>query len=222
MSGKLTEPRSQMAFLLERHRIDLLLDVGANVGQYAAAMRKAGYQGGIVSFEPQTAAHASLVKAAADDASWTVAPRCALGDSEGEISINISAESDMSSALAFTPETELYFASDRFIGHETAPAHRLDRLWAGVVPEGARVFLKSDTQGFDLNVLRGAGERLDRIIGIQIETSLHPIYEGQPDYRTVLDFLLPKGFAVMQVIPGYFSRHHGRMLEMDLVLFRPD
>lgn len=222
MSGKLTEPRSQTAFLLQRHGIDLLLDVGANVGQYATAIRTAGYAGDIVSFEPQSAAYARLVEAATEDPAWTVAPRCALGDSEGEITINISAESDMSSALAFTPETEHHFASDRYVGHETAPAHRLENLWSEVVGESACVFLKSDTQGFDLNVLQGAGERLEQIVGIQIETSLHPIYQGQPDYRTVLEFLLPKGFAVMQVIPGYFSRHHGRMLEMDLVLFRPE
>lgn len=221
MSGRLADPRAQTAFLLARHRIDLVLDVGANVGQYARGLRAAGYAGRIVSFEPQSAAHAALAEAAAGDPGWTVAPRMAVGDADGEITINLSAASDMSSALPFTAETERHFASDRFVGSETAPLRRLDALWPELVGPGARVFLKSDTQGYDLAVLRGAGARLDAIAGIQVEASLHPVYQGQPDYRAVLDLLLPAGFALMQVVPGYFSRHHGRMLECDFVLFRP-
>ena len=221
MSGRLTDPRAQTAFLLARHGIDLVLDVGANVGQYARGLRAAGYGGRIIWFEPQSAAHAALTEAAAGDAGWTVAPRMALGDADGEITINVSAASDMSSALAFTAETERHFTSDRFVGSERAPLRRLDGVWADHVRGAERVFLKSDTQGFDLAVLRGAGDRLAAITGVQVEASLHPIYQGQPDYRAVLDLLLPAGFALMQVIPGYFSRHHGRMLECDFVLFRP-
>jgi FkbM family methyltransferase len=220
VSAKVTDPRAQTAFLLARHRIELVLDVGANVGQYARGLRAAGYGGRILSFEPQSAAHAALTTAAAADPAWLVAPRMALGDAEGEVTINLSGASDMSSALAFTAETERHFASDRFVGSETAPLRRLDGLWPELVRPGERVFLKSDTQGFDLAVLRGASGALASILGVQVEASLHPIYQGQPDYRAVLDFLLPAGFALMQVIPGYFSRHHGRMLECDLVLFR--
>jgi len=221
VTARLSDPREQTAFLLARHRIDLVLDVGANVGQYAQGLRRAGYGGRILSFEPQTAAHAALSAAAAADPGWSIATRCAIGDADGAITINISESSDMSSALSFTPETERHFASDRFVATETAPLRRLDSLWPELVRAGTRVFLKSDTQGFDLNVLRGAEGHLDQVAGIQVEASLHPIYRGQPDYRAILDYLLPRGFALMQVIPGYFSRHHGRMLESDFVFFRP-
>lgn len=221
MSARLTDPRAQTAFLLARNRIDLLLDVGANIGQYARGIRAAGYAEAIVSFEPQSEAHTDLSAAAVGDRLWTVAPRCAIGDEDGEIDIHISAATDMSSPLAFTPETERHFASDRFVANESAPLHRLDSVWAETVHADARVFLKSDTQGFDLNVLHGASDHLDRVLGVQVEASLHPIYQGQPDYRAILDYLLPFGFELMQVIPGYFSRHHGRMLEADFVFFRP-
>ncbi|MEZ5669042.1 MAG: FkbM family methyltransferase [Alphaproteobacteria bacterium] len=202
MSQRLAEPRAQTAFLLARHRIDLVLDVGANVGQYALGLRGAGYGGRIVSFEPQAAAHAALRQAAGADPLWQVAPRCAVGAEAGTIALNISAASDMSSALPFTAESAQHFESDRFVATETVPLFRLDALWSELVPAGARVFLKSDTQGFDLAVLTGAGDRLAETAGIQVEASLHPVYQGQPGYRAVLDFLEPRGFALMQVIPG--------------------
>ena len=221
MSARLTDPHHQTAFLLARHGVDLVLDVGANIGQYARSLRAAGYQGRIISFEPQRAAHTQLAEGAAGDAHWTVAPRCAIGSENGEITINISASSDMSSARLFTEETQRHFASDRFVANETVQSYTLDRLWADYVPTGARVFLKSDTQGFEMEVLSGASDHLIEICGVQVEASLHPIYQGQPDFRMILDWLTRRGFAPMQVIPGYFSRHHGRMLEIDLVLFRP-
>lgn len=223
MTGaRLADSRAQTAFLLDHHGIDLVLDVGANAGQYATALRAAGYVGRIVSFEPLEAAHGALRLAAAADPLWTAAPRMAIGDSDGEVDINVSASSDMSSAFAFTEETERHFESDRFVRRERVPLRRLDGLWDELVPAGARVFLKSDAQGYDLKVIQGASGHINRITGIQTEASLHPIYQGQPDWNTILAFLRPLGFAVMQVIPGYFSRHHGRMLELDLVLFRPE
>ena len=53
------------ARLLASERIDLLLDVGANEGQYALRMRRAGFQGRIVSFEPLSDAFAALERRAA-------------------------------------------------------------------------------------------------------------------------------------------------------------
>ncbi len=213
-------PKGQTAFLLDRFGVTLVVDVGANRGQYARGLRDHGYGGRIVSLEPLSEAHAALEAAAAGDPAWTVAPRAAVGASAGTATINVSASSDMSSALAFTAETERHFASDRFVAAETVPQTTVDAVLAEHARPGDRVFLKSDTQGFELEVLKGAAASLPTITGLQLEVSLHPIYQGQPGFADVLAAVAVHGFAIHQVIPGYFSRHHGRMLEMDAVLFR--
>src|SRR5581483_618078 len=62
----LGQPAAQATLrsLLARHRIDLVFDVGANRGQFAQALRRLGYRGEIVSFEP-LAAHGEALRAAA-------------------------------------------------------------------------------------------------------------------------------------------------------------
>jgi hypothetical protein len=49
---------------------------------------------------------------------------------------------------------------------------------------------------------------------------MQPIYDGQPDHLPLLNRLAEKGFRPHLVIPGYWSRHYGRMLEYDAVFFR--
>src|SRR5580704_2367040 len=70
--------------LFSQFEIDLVLDIGANCGQFAQQCRANGYRGEIISFEPASSAHASLVLAAAADPLWTVADRVALGATNGE------------------------------------------------------------------------------------------------------------------------------------------
>lgn len=210
----------QLTGLLGRHGIDLVFDIGANVGQYARALRTNGYGGRIISFEPVSATHAALCAQAAGDPLWEIAPRTAIGASQGEIEINISAESDMSSALPLTPEAHERFASTRMTGTETAPLDTLANALAARAGGGETVFVKIDTQGFEAAVLDGLAGAWERVTGLQLELSIQPIYDGQPDHLGLLQRLEAQGLRPHLVIPGYFSRHYGRMLEYDVVCFR--
>lgn len=206
--------------MLERHQITLVFDVGANIGQYADALRNNGYGGRIVSFEPLSAAHAELAANADLDPDWQVAPRTAVGATVGETTLNISPESDMSSLLPLTADAAEKFASVRPTGSEPVPVTTL----AAEIPRYAHahdaIFVKSDTQGYEALVLDGLAGAVDRVAGLQLELSLVPIYQGQPDYLTVLNRVGELGFTPHLVIPGYFSRQHGQMIEFDVVCFR--
>jgi hypothetical protein len=59
--------------MLNHARVDLLLDVGANVGQYAMRRIETGYSGRIVSFEPLSGPRAALEKEAAGHPNWSIA-----------------------------------------------------------------------------------------------------------------------------------------------------
>ena len=211
-----------LAALLAHHRIGLVLDVGANTGQYAKRLRRAGYAGRIVSFEPQSTAHAVLARAAGDDPLWTAAPRLAVGDSDQPLVLNLSAESDMSSVLAMTDEMAALLDSAAYTGTETVPQARLDALFADLAGPRDRVLLKSDTQGYDRRVLDGASAVLDRIQAIQLELAIVPVYEGEPGYLEMIGHLDALGFAPALFIPGYFNRRTARLIAMDGVFVRRD
>ncbi len=87
----------QITQLIELHAAGTVIDVCANVGQYEQRLRAAGLDLPIVSIEPGMEAHAELVKVAANDPTWTVAPRMAISDARSTAPLNVNKRSDMSS-----------------------------------------------------------------------------------------------------------------------------
>jgi FkbM family methyltransferase len=208
------------AKLLRSEAIDLVLDVGANAGQYAQRLRRAGYKHRIISFEPLAAAFGELEQAAARDPLWE-GRRLALGDSDGSAEIHVAANS-WSSSLLEMGERHLASAPDSaYTGTETVPVARLDSVWDELVRESERVFLKLDVQGFEMYVLRGAEDHLGRVAGVQAELALTPLYEGDTPWREVIDHLERRGFELAGLEPGFEDPDTGRMLQADGILIRP-
>jgi FkbM family methyltransferase len=211
---------AQLAAVLERFRISCVLDVGANVGQYAAMLRAQGFGGRIVSFEPLAAAHAALAKRAAADPGWQVAPPMAIGDRDGEVSIELSAESDMSSILPQSAILRQISPSSAVLRRERVTMARLEQAAKPYLALDDRTFLKIDTQGFEPQVLTGAGSLLEQLWGVQLEMSLVACYEGEVGFRAMIDRMAQAGFEPYLFIPGYFERKLGRQLQLDGVFMR--
>ena len=214
---------AQLVAVLEHFGITCVLDVGANAGQYGATLRAWGYRGRIVSFEPLAGAHARLEQRAAADPAWRVAPRMALGAQDGEATVQVSAESDMSSILPQTDLLRRVSPSSRVIGRETTPIRRLDGLAKDYLEPGEPTFLKIDTQGYEAEVLAGARSLVPQLQGIQLEMALVPCYQGERDFRQTFDDLEAAGFSPYLFFPGYFERKLARQLQIDGVFMRaPD
>ena len=220
-SGPVSRSTQHLKRVLDRHGIGMVLDVGANAGQYGRRLRRSGYIGRIVSFEPLTLAHTSLAAAAADDPMWEVAPRMALGDQDGTVTLNISAESDMSSTLDFTEEMRGLLDDSSYVGTEQAAIARLDTVFDRFTAPNARVLLKVDTQGTERQVVDGAGDMLNRITLLQLEMSIVPVYQGEPTYLETIAWLADRGFQPVLFIPGYFNRRTARLIAMDGIFARP-
>ena len=210
----------QLVDILGRGEVSLVLDIGANVGQYATYLRQSGYDGRIVSFEPLAEAWAALDAAAAGDPDWLAAPRTAIGEADGTVTVNRSAESDMSSVLPLDPAFLESSPSSAYVGQETVPVRRLDTVFGDHVRAGDRVFVKIDTQGYERQVLTGAAGVIDAIAGFQVEMSLVPLYDGEAMFDELMARMRALGFAPHLIIPGYYSRHLGRMLQVDGVFLR--
>ncbi len=210
----------KIADILATAGVDLVLDVGANLGQTRDKLRAAGYAGRIVSFEPVPAAHAELERRAAVDPAWRIAPRMALGAAAGEVVINVSQASDMSSVLSAGPQLLEALPKTRVVGQVTAPLAALDDLLDDYCPAGATAFLKIDTQGFERQVLAGARATLGRVAGVQLELSLFPLYEGEETYLGFLADFHAWGFVPHLLVETNYSRALHRQLQIDVVFMR--
>lgn len=219
---KAKAPNAQLVAVLNHHRIDTVLDVGANVGQYGQRLRDWGYAGRIISFEPQTSAHEHLKTQSAPDPRWEVAPRMAIGDRDGEVDIQVSAETDMSSILPQNALLQKISPTSAIRATERVPIRRLDSIFSDYVNGEGRAFLKIDTQGFEPEVLDGSEALLPRLVGIQLEMSLVPLYQGERDYLTMIQRLAASGFTLQLVLAGYFERKLARMVEIDGVFMREE
>jgi FkbM family methyltransferase len=209
--------------LLESRRIDTVIDVGANDGEYGRLLRQRGYRGAIVSFEPLHDEHERLLAAAEGDRQWFVAPRMALGDeNREEIEINVAGNSCSSSVLPMNERHALAAPQSRYVGVQRVPMRRLDDVQHAAIDRGQAILLKIDTQGFEMPVLQGAPKLLTAIAGLQLELSLTQLYDGQVLYLEMIQWLGERGFELWNVIPGFIEPASGRLLQMDGVFFRSE
>lgn len=212
---------ARLQMLLSYHHVDLVLDVGANIGQYGQSLREHGYEGRIVSFEPLSSAYVELARRSAEYSSWQIAPRMAIGRDQGEIEINIAGNSYSSSVLSML-DTHLDAAPHSgYIGKEAVLISTLDAVVPEYLKDAQAVFLKIDTQGYESAVLDGAVATLKQhVVGLQLELSLLPLYEGQVTYLELIQRLCAQGYSLHAVLPGFSDPQTGRLLQMDGIFFR--
>lgn len=212
------DPRERRRRLLAASEVDLVLDVGANEGQYAAELRRLGFVGDIVSFEPIPEVCTRLRANRAGDTRWQL-HEFALGSADGTAEIQIGAQSATSSLLAPSEYLVRQAAGARSVRTERVRVARLDgvfdRAW-----EGRKIWLKLDTQGFEQEVLRGAVATLPKVRILQLELSLRPLYVGEPAFLEVAGGLAGQGFDLVGLEPGFVEEATGRLLQSDVLFAR--
>jgi FkbM family methyltransferase len=212
---------AQLQAMLAFHGVDLVLDVGANTGQFGRELRKhIGYAGRIVSFEPTVAAHRELVSNAKGDPLWEIVERCAIGATEGVIDINVSANSVSSSVLPMLDSHVSAAPDSNYTSVEKVPLHPLDSLAPKWLRESRSALLKIDTQGFEAEVLKGAEQTLLRVQGLQLELSLVPLYSGQVLMPELMAEIAALGFELWASYPAFCDARSGRLLQVDATFFR--
>jgi FkbM family methyltransferase len=217
-----TSYTEQLRHMLAWNQVDLVLDVGANVGQFARELRRqAAYRGRIVSFEPTTAAHRALCAAAKFDPLWEIGPRAAIGARRGTIEINIAGNSVSSSVLTMLESHEKAAPTSRYKAKETVDIFPLDEIAGRFFEAETRAFLKVDTQGYEAEVLLGAPGILQKAVGVQLEVSLVPLYEGQALMPALFELLGKAGLELWALAPAFADPDSGRLLQFDAAFFRP-
>ena len=200
--------------------IDLVLDIGANSGQFVEKLRKEGYQKNIISFEPLKREHEIIKKKAIKDKFWTVHDRCAIGDIDGKIILNISNYSPSSSILSFTDMHKEAKPSAVMIDKEIVNIIKLDTVSKNFLQKN--IMIKIDTQGYENKILRGAVNLLKHCKIIFCEVSFQHLYDGQELWQETVSLLESQGFVIYSVENGVFNKRHNKLLQGDMIFLKND
>jgi FkbM family methyltransferase len=218
-------PGSYHRFLrdyLRRMEINVVLDVGGFVGDWARELLEIGYRGRIISFEPVPDSFAKLKQSMEHNPQWSGLP-FGLSDENRTTVINTYSKGNFNSLLELRPDEARWWSVDA--SQRTQTTIQLRRL-DSVLPElldglqSPRVFLKLDTQGHDVNVVRGATGVLDRITGIQSELPVVHAYDGMICMRDALDFYANLGFVPINFQPVNTIENEQITPEFDVLLNR--
>jgi len=181
---------------LFRLRPDLVLDLGANRGQFALIARVLWPEAEIRSFEPlpEPAARARAIMEGDDRIRIVVA---AIGADRSTKALNVTRADDSSSLLPLGDRHRALYRSAVSRRVEVPVAPLTDFLAPGDLD--GDVLLKIDTQGFELEILKGCAAILDRIRHIYVELSFLELYVGQPLASEAIAHLDRAGFELVGV-----------------------
>ncbi|MFC1571233.1 FkbM family methyltransferase [Candidatus Margulisiibacteriota bacterium] len=206
--------------LLRSYGVDLVIDVGANVGQFAQQIRKdVGYSGKIVSFEPLSSAFQQLKQKQKEDPQWEVF-NCALGDFEGKKGINIAGDSYSSSILTMLSSHINAAPESRRIGREEIEIQMLDSIFNEISSGHKHIYLKIDTEGFESKVIKGAEKSLKYIDTVQMEMSLTRLHEDECLFPELYSLMSGKGYSLISIEPEFSDKRTGQLLQIDGIFHR--
>jgi FkbM family methyltransferase len=212
--GSVRHAVGRRAQLMRALGVDLVIDVGANRGQFGQEIRKARYMGRIISIEPLAESFRQLERLSSRDDLWTVI-HSAVGARSGPATMHVAANNGASSSLLPMLDLHARAAPDaRYVAEERVDVVRLDDLVQRLWGDMRSMFTKVDVQGYELQVLEGGLETLGRSSLVQLEMSLLPIYETAPTYRDILQFMGEHAFQLVGLEP-IFAAPTGALLQAD-------
>ncbi|MEM9825848.1 MAG: FkbM family methyltransferase [Planctomycetota bacterium] len=207
--------------LLRQYKIDLVLDVGANRGQYAKRLLRKGFAGRVVSFEPLPDAFADLSRRCQEDPNWS-AINVALGDQNARATLNIAGNSQSSSLHPMLDRHVESAPDSAYTGTVDVDVRRLDQMLDQIADPNDRIFMKIDVQGHEQQTLAGASGCFDRLCGLELELSLVSLYEGQELWQETIRSLNDRGFELSSLKPCFNDPETGVLLQADGVFVRPE
>ncbi len=208
--------RDLMDFIEDR-KIDTVVDVGANIGQFGESLRADGFHGRIISFEPTESAFQALAKKAAADGNWE-AHHCGLGAASGTAVLHASKLSVFNSFLELSSVAGLHDQRMEIDHTEEIPIFPLDHFTASLP---GNILLKIDTQGYEKQVIEGAQQTIAHVAGILMELPVIHTYKGEWHFHEALKYMADAGFVPAQIqAVGYHGMDNVSAVDFDC-LFRP-
>ena len=200
--------------LLEDCGVTTAIDVGANEGQFAGLLRRDGFQGRIISFEPLPGAFDALATHAADDPLWEPY-QFALADQVKGGTIHVAANSQSSSLLPMMIAHSVAVPESKYVAEIDVNISTLDEQAKTLLMPSEVTYLKLDVQGYEDKVLKGAQRTLEQVAAIETELSFVPLYAGQRLFHDLCSMLYVFGFHLVFVKEVFRDPRTGHVLQVD-------
>ncbi len=212
--------QQQLAKIFSRFKIDCVFDVGANYGQYATMLRKkCGFRGLIISFEPIPDVAEDLRKLSAHDPRWIV-KELALSDAKGEAIFNVMKGSQFSSMSSpLHNETQLFTRQNSIKTSITVQTDSLANVYEELLSQYnfSNPFLKLDTQGYDVHILKSSENCISAFVGLQSELSVKKIYKDSVYFCDAIKYYESLGFTLCAFVPNN-AGHFPILIETDCLM----
>jgi FkbM family methyltransferase len=203
---------------LKGRNIKTVIDVGANIGQFAGYIHKLLPEARIYSFEPLKACYEQLLNRMGHVRDFR-AFQFALGNQSGKTRIYANNYSPSSSLLPMEKLHEEAFPYTRNTTAEEIEIRCLDDISRHLDIEGD-LLIKIDVQGFEDKVILGGEKTVSRASILIVETSFRALYKGQPLFDDIYDMLRQRGFSYTGSEEPLRHPKDGSILQCDCVFFR--
>ena len=199
-----------------QNKIYLIIDVGAHRGEFAIGVLNENYKGKIISFEPQLQIYNTLKSNSEKFENWLIHERCGIGKKNENLIMNIMSETTCSSFFKPTKYLLSIDPSTKIIKKEKSKILPLNYLFQKKYKLKKNTFLKIDTQGFDKFVLDGASKILKKILFVQLELSIDPLYKKESNYETMIKYMKKKRFIIWN-FGGVIENLKGKSMAFDII-----
>ena len=201
--------------ILSNYNIKTVLDIGANVGQFARQVRICCPEATIYSFEPLPNVYKQLVEELLSDTN-VIPVNLAISNSSGKVDMYCNNFSPSSSLLPMADlhKDEMPFTASSEIVNVSAIS--LDDWIAGQdIILNNDLLIKMDVQGNELKVIEGGIVTLRKAKILIVEVSFYELYQGQPLFDDIYNVLKSYGFVYRGSINQYQSQQSKKILFAD-------
>ena len=197
----------------------VVVDIGANRGQFALAARRWAPKALVVSFEPLSGP-AEIFRRVFSSDDQVILHQSAIGPVSAVQTMHVSARDDSSSLLPISSIQTAIFPGTGEVGIVEVRMAPLDEFMTAD-DLSAPAMLKLDVQGFEYDALRGCESLLHRFDRVYCECSCVELYSGQKLAQEVSDWLSVRGFKLEEVFNRAYDVH-GQFVQADFLFCRKD
>lgn len=191
-----------------------VVDVGANRGQFALIARNVFPQARIHSFEPLEEPAKIFKKIFNNDPNVTLY-HYAIGREKTISTIHVTKDDDSSSMLHITKKQSTMFPGATEKETRQVRVFPLSQILDPASIPPASLF-KMDVQGFELEVLKGCEEILNKFSHLYIECSFIELYEGQALAHQIIAWLEQRNF-ILSGVHNLFYEKNGTAVQGDFL-----